>query len=162
MHFAIKNDDSFELASPDPASLIQSLRAFGYELRTALADIIDNSITAGAQNVWLDFEWNGPKSVIAVTDDGCGMDEVTLSAAMRLGSLSPLEMRAPHDLGRFGLGLKTASFSQCKLLTVCSKLEAGELCTRTWILDHVTKVNAWQLSKSLMRMQIAIVNDLKG
>jgi hypothetical protein len=138
-------DGDFDIAEPDAASLVESLRAFGYELPTALADLIDNSITAGARNVWLDFHWNGANSVIAVTDDGAGMSETQLVAAMRPGSQNPLQLREPHDLGRFGLGLKTASFSQCRRVTVRSKVLGGKPATRCWNLDHIASVHAWQL-----------------
>src|SRR5688500_3070959 len=108
----------FELAPPHPASLAESLRAFGYELPTAIADLVDNSVFAGAGNVWIQFHWDGENSAIAVTDDGCGMDETTLRDAMRPGSRNPRDARDPNDLGRFGLGLKTASFSQARCVTV--------------------------------------------
>ena len=106
--------------------MIESLRAFGYTLETALADLIDNSIAAGAKNVWLDTEWDGHQSRITLLDDGRGMTEEQLLEAMRPGSQSPLEDRAAQDLGRFGLGLKTASLSQCRCLTVASKKAKGE------------------------------------
>jgi hypothetical protein len=138
----------FDLAAPHAASLVESLRAFGYELPTALADLVDNSITAGAKNVWVDFHWGGEDSVIAVTDDGDGMSEEKLVAAMRPGSQNPLKPREPHDLGRFGLGLKTASFSQCRRVTVRSVVRGGKPATRCWNLDHIARVNDWQLLRS--------------
>ena len=138
----------FDLAAPHAASLVESLRAFGYELPTALADLVDNSITAGAKNVWVDFHWDGENSVIAVTDDGVGMSEEKLVAAMRPGSQNPLQPREPHDLGRFGLGLKTASFSQCRRVTVRSVVRGGKPATRCWNLDHIARVNDWQLLRS--------------
>ncbi len=127
---------------------MESLRAFGYELPTALADLVDNSITACAKNVWVDFHWDGENSVIVVTDDGDGMSEEKLVAAMRLGSQNPLKAREPHDLGRFGLGLKTASFSQCRRVTVRSVVRGREPATRCWNLDHIARVNDWQLLRS--------------
>ena len=138
---------SFEIAAPPASSMIESLRGVGYSPETAIADLIDNSITANARNVWITFWWEGRKSHIAVLDDGDGMTEEELSEAMRPGSMSPLESRPAHDLGRFGLGLKTASFSQCRQLTVGS-LRYGQLSTRRWDLDHVTRVEEWQLLKS--------------
>ncbi len=138
----------YDLAEPNAASLAESLRAFSYELPTAIADLVDNSITAKANRVWVDFYWDGSRSVIAVTDDGCGMHEQQLVEAMRPGSQNPLERREPHDLGRFGLGLKTASFSQCRKVTVRSKTVNESCATRCWDLDHIAKVNAWQLLRS--------------
>lgn len=141
-------DEGFDIAPPQAASLIESLRAFGYELSTALADLVDNSITAGAHHVWIDFHWDGCQSVISVTDDGVGMTEDALVAAMRPGSQNPLQDRDPKDLGRFGLGLKTASFSQCRRVTVRSQKRPGEVATRCWDLDHIARVNDWQLLRS--------------
>ena len=110
----------YEIANPSAEALIESLRAVGYSLPTAIADIIDNSITASAKNVWLEFNWSGADSHIAIVDDGLGMSEEVLSNAMRPGSKSLLDDREPSDLGRFGLGMKTASFSQCRILSVVS------------------------------------------
>lgn len=69
---------------------MESLRAFSHELPTAIADLVDNSIAAGAHRIWIDFFWNGAESTIVVMDDGSGMSEDELVAAMRLGSTSPL------------------------------------------------------------------------
>lgn len=135
----------FDIIAPRASALIESLRAFGYDLPTALADLVDNSISAGAKNVWIDFHWDGENSVISVTDDGCGMSSAALLAAMRLGSQSPLEARQPQDLGRFGLGLKTASFSQCRRVTVRSRVSDGHPATCCWDLGHIAEVDDWQL-----------------
>lgn len=127
----------YELADPKPAALIESLRAFGYTIQAAIADLVDNSISAGARNVWLTFYWGGTDSWVTIVDDGHGMDEHELKEAMRAGSQSPRETRHADDLGRFGLGLKTASFSQCRELTVMSRREGGRLGQRRWDLDVV-------------------------
>ncbi len=140
--------DGFDRAEPRAASLAESLRAFSYELPTALADLIDNSITAGAKLVWVDFHWDGENSVISVTDNGHGMTEDRLVEAMRLGSQNPLKPREAHDLGRFGLGLKTASLSQCRRLTVRSLVRGSVPVTRCWSLDHIARVDDWQLLRS--------------
>ena len=86
----------FDIAAPHAAALVESLRAFGYELSTALADLADNSISAGARHVWIDFQWEGANSVIVLTDDGGGMNEAELVAAMRPGSMNPLHERDPN------------------------------------------------------------------
>src|SRR5689334_12694908 len=104
-------EEEYDIAEPHAAAMIESLRAFGYNIQTAIADLIDNSISAGAKNVWLTFFWDGSESYVSIRDDGKGMTETQLINAMRPGSRSPLEEREPDDLGRFGLGLKTASFS---------------------------------------------------
>lgn len=130
---------------PSAAALIESLRGTGYSPETALADLIDNSIAAGAGRVDLSFDWNDGKPFAAVTDDGGGMSEHELVAAMRFGGAGPRVARAATDLGRFGLGLKTASLSQCRRLTVAS-LRDGVLSTFCWDIDHVQKAgDAWEL-----------------
>lgn len=138
-------DKDHDIVAPFAGALVESLRAFGYDLPTAIADLVDNSISAGAKNVWIDFEWNGQNSAVVVTDDGHGMSETSLVSAMRPGSQSPLIVRKPHDLGRFGLGLKTASFSQCRRLTVRSRCGGATPAVRCWDLDHVAEVNEWRL-----------------
>lgn len=137
----------YDLAGPGAAELFESLRAFGYDLPTAVADVIDNSITAGARNVWVDMVWAGPASRVLIRDDGHGMDDDELRRAMRPGSLSPLEDRAPNDLGRFGLGMKTASISQCRCLTVASRRRGGARAVRRWDLDYIasTGTGEWRL-----------------
>lgn len=114
--------------------MIEALRGLGYTTATALADIIDNSITAGAGMVDILFSWADAASTIAVIDNGSGMDEHELDLAMRLGQKSPRDERTAQDLGRFGLGLKTASFSQCRRLTVASRKGEAIHCLR-WDLD---------------------------
>ena len=135
----------YDIVAPDASAMIESLRAFGYDLPTAIADLVDNSISAGARNLWLTFLWDGPASYISIADDGAGMSEPDLVGAMRAGSRSPLIPRTSNDLGRFGLGLKTASFSQCRRLTVASHTSGSRLAIRRWDLDHVQKVRDWQL-----------------
>ena len=135
----------FDDVPPNPAALIESMRAFGYALPTAIADLIDNSISAGAHSIDVVFHWAGERSLIAVIDDGRGMDRAALVEAMRLGSRSPLEVRAADDLGRFGLGLKSAAWSQGRRLTVISKTAATEIESRCWDLDHVASTGRWSL-----------------
>lgn len=108
-------------AIPEASSMIETFRAIGYNIETAVADIIDNSISANAKSVWVNFDWKGPETWLSIKDDGTGMDNEELIQAMRPGSKNPLADRNSKDLGRFGLGLKTASFSQARKLTVLSK-----------------------------------------
>ena len=136
---------SQEIVRPDAGSMIESMRAFGYSTPAAIADLIDNSISAGAGHIDIRFHWDGPSSWVCVTDDGGGMDEVQLTEAMRLGGKSPVEERDSGDLGRFGLGLKTASFSQCRTLTVASRPPNGSAALRRWDLDHVRAAGDWAL-----------------
>jgi len=131
---------------PSPASLIESLRSVGYSLEAAVADVVDNSIAARARYVDIRFSWNSGYPWLAIVDDGFGMAEDKLITAMRLGSISPLAVRDKDDLGRFGLGLKTASFSQCRQLTVLSK-QSGQLNCCQWDIDLIVRdVSAgWKL-----------------
>ena len=139
--------EDFERAEPNADSLMQSLRAFGYDTATAVADLIDNSITAQASQIYVNFEWNNGNPRVSIADDGYGMSEAELSEAMKTGSKNPLDERAENDLGRFGLGLKTASFSQCKRLTVASKTNGGQVSIRCWDLDVISERKDWILLK---------------
>src|SRR5882724_5656052 len=105
---------------PSAACLSASLRDLGYSLETAIADLIDNSISADATDIQIFCAVSRNPPVLVIADDGRGMSEPEVIAAMRHGSTDPKKKRALKDLGRFGLGLKTASFSQCRRLTVAS------------------------------------------
>lgn len=128
---------------PYAPTLIESTRAIGYSLEAAIADIIDNSIAAGASNVDL-FFFPIDEEYVAILDNGRGMDENELTSAMQYGSKNPLEERSKEDLGRFGLGLKTASLSQCRVLTVVTKID-DLLLARRWDIDYVSKTGKWSL-----------------
>lgn len=138
--------DNFLNIQPSPLALVQSLRDIGYSMESAIADVIDNSITAEANNIHVKFAWNDGDPWLAIIDDGHGMSPDELTDAMRLGSKSPLEERNENDLGRFGLGLKTASFSQCRQLTLISK-KKGMLTCREWDLDLIEENpdSGWRL-----------------
>ena len=136
-------------AEPEAASMIETFRAIGYNIETAVADIIDNSISAGAKNVWISFDWLGSDTWLAVKDDGSGMNDKELIQALRPSSKNPLSDRSSSDLGRFGLGLKTASFSQARKLTVISKKEKIASVYWTWDLDFVKQTGNWNLIKYL-------------
>ena len=133
----------YELELPPRASaLVESLRDMGYSLKTALADVVDNSITAGAQNIRLFADTHEEIPAIGILDDGTGMTKNELLEAMRPGTRSPLDARDATDLGRFGLGLKTASFSQCRRLTVVTR-KGEELSAAVWDLDTVAARDKW-------------------
>lgn len=122
-------------APPRAGAMVESLRGLGYSTGAALADIIDNSLAAHAGRVELTFVWAGPDSYLTILDDGDGMSAEALDSAMRLGDRNPLDERDADDLGRFGLGLKTASFSQAQRLTVASRRHQGELDVLRWDLE---------------------------
>lgn len=130
---------------PSAASLSASLRDLGYSLETAIADLIDNSISAEASEIQVFCDTSRSIPVVAIIDDGHGMDGEQLIAALRHGSISPKRKRSPKDLGRFGLGLKTASFSQCKRLTVVSRIN-GSLVGAEWDFTAVEDTDTWFIS----------------
>jgi Histidine kinase-, DNA gyrase B-, and HSP90-like ATPase len=139
--------DEFKAESiiPNPKSTINSYRSFGYNLSTAIADIIDNSISANANNIEITFKWEGKNSYISISDNGNGMNLAELIIAMTPGSKDPEAERNTNDLGRFGLGLKTASFSQCKRLTVISKKKDFHILKRCWDIDFINQEEKWIL-----------------
>lgn len=130
--------------TPDP-HLLESMRAVGYSFETAVADVIDNSIAAEAKTIHLLTSAEGTWRV-SVFDDGDGMDRETAVEAMTLAARSPLERRKDSDLGRFGLGLKTASLSQGRRLTVATKRD-GVLTVFRWDLDRVLKSGRWLMQE---------------
>lgn len=132
-----------EIVNPNIANFIQSIRDVGYSFEVAVADIIDNSVAAKAKNIEI-LCFHNPKPYFAILDDGLGLCLEELIEAMRLASKSPKDIREVADLGRFGLGLKTASFSQCKKLTVASKKDSCISVVR-WDLDFIVKENEWKL-----------------
>ncbi len=117
--------------------MLESLRGLGYAPATALADLVDNSIAANSRSVAIHLEWAASESWVRITDDGDGMDDSALEVGMRLGARDPRAERAARDLGRFGLGLKTASFSQARRLTVASRQNGGPIVCLRWDLDLI-------------------------
>ena len=130
---------------PHASSMVESMRDIGYSFPAAIADIVDNCISATARRVSINFLWRDGDPVLAIADDGMGMAAHTLLEAMRPGTRHPRGQRAATDLGRFGLGLKTASFSQCRRLSVVSRTDGGELAGYCWDLDYVEETNAWSV-----------------
>lgn len=131
-----------QIIPPDP-HLMESMRAVGYTLQTAVADLVDNSISAKATEVAI-FFGQQPYPYVAIVDNGEGMTSAEAVQAMRLAGVSPMGTRTAQDLGRFGLGLKTASLSQCRDLVIVSKRE-GVLCAFEWSIDHMISRGTWSL-----------------
>jgi hypothetical protein len=129
---------------PSAARTIASLRDVGYDLPRAVADLVDNSIAAGATQVDVTLKFNGSNSWIRIADNGEGMDAATLLEAMRYGSERDYDT---YDLGRFGFGLKTASTSQCRRLTVASRRSSQYRRFEVRCLDlaHVEATNKWEV-----------------
>jgi hypothetical protein len=128
---------------PFAPTLMESTRAIGYSLESAVADIIDNSITAKATVIEINFFPIGDP-YISILDNGIGMSDIQITSAMQYGSQNPNDQRDCNDLGRYGLGLKTASLSQCKTLTVIS-VKDGLFSGRRWDLEYVIKTGSWSL-----------------
>jgi hypothetical protein len=149
-----------DIVAPHAGALAESLRAFGYDLSTALADLADNSLFHYCSRLQIQFHWAAENSAIATADDGDGMDEPTIINAMRVGSRNPLEHRDARDLGRFGLGLKTASFSQGRRVTVFTRREHGPEIIRCWDLDHIARTNEWRLLRHPTLLAAALAEKL--
>ena len=135
---------STEKIIPSARRLVKSLRDVGYDFVHAVADIVDNSLAAGATNVQVDLHFAGPDSWLRISDNGSGMSPKTLTEAMRFGSERTY---AHNDLGKFGLGLKTASISQCRRLIVasCSDSPSSAMEVRCLDLDHIERTDQWEV-----------------
>lgn len=132
---------------PSARKLVNSLRNIGYEFTTAIADLVDNSLEANATSVKIDVEFHGENSFVRIADNGKGMNVQVLREAMRLGSRNDFEKE--DDLGKFGLGLKTASFSQCRSLVVASRSERFKknINAFAWDLDEIEFSDKWEITK---------------
>jgi hypothetical protein len=130
--------------TPSASRLTESLRDIGYDFPSAVADIVDNSVAAGARNVAVDIEFDGSDSRVFIVDDGPGMGPAALTEALRYGTRRTYEV---SDLGRFGLGLKTASLSQCRCVTVVSRTATpnGRRTARMLDLDLVEEWDDWMI-----------------
>jgi hypothetical protein len=141
----------FELI-PSARRLITSLRDMGYDFAAAVADVIDNSIEARATRVAVDVEFDGDDSSVRIADNGTGMNPAQIREALRYGADRDYET---ESLGKFGLGLKTASMSQCQRLTVASRssAERADIYAHSWDLDHVAATDRWEIIEVPRREQ---------
>lgn len=147
------------ITQPSAAPVIQALRSIGYNARTAISDLVDNSLDAGSSIIQINFDYKN--GLIKIIDNGTGMDDEMLQTAMNIGSKDPRQKRASKELGRFGMGLKTASFSLGKRLSVLSKKD-GEYVQRCWDLDHVSSCNEWQLFTEIPKEVIDKLGPIEG
>ena len=132
---------------PKADMLMGSMRSMGYSFESAIADVIDNSISAGCSFVSIFFPTDSfQKQAVGILDDGCGLSREELFEAMCYGSSSSEATRAESDLGRFGLGLKAASLSQCRVLTVVS-VQDGEVCAYSWDYNYILKHKKWYVNE---------------
>lgn len=132
-----------KIVMPYAPILVESTRSIGYSFEAAVADAIDNSISASATEVHVCFSSKDPQW-LCIEDDGWGMTPQELENAMRYGSQSSTEVRRKDDLGRFGLGLKMASLSQCRKVTVLTKRDEV-ICAACWNLDYIIQQENWSL-----------------
>src|ERR1700682_2600160 len=146
---------------PSARRLVQSLRDIGYDLPSAVADIIDNSIAAQATEVRVDLAFQGEESWVSIADNGTGMGVEALTEAMRYGTQRDY---SESELGKFGLGLKTASMSQCRRLTVATRSDPKRRAIeiRQWDLDHIERVDRWEILRvSPARAKADLVDPLR-
>lgn len=143
---------------PGARRLVTSLRDEGYDFVTAAADIIDNSVQAGASEINITMKFEGNSSWFLVSDNGRGMNSETLTESMRFGTNKTYE---PGELGKFGLGLKTASISQCRKLTVASKTAdpSSEIEIRQLNLDHIQETDRWEIQTIPKSEYSPVVSD---
>lgn len=133
--------------TPDPVSLLESTRNLGYSIEEAISDLIDNSITAQAKNISYEFHWNSGIPYFLLKDDGKGMsyEKNEIIDSFKLGANKEKE-RDTKDLGRFGFGMKTASLSQARSLTVITKKKGNSIISRALDLIFIAELNqGWKL-----------------
>lgn len=135
------------ISIPAASRTFSALRDLGYDLNSAVADIIDNSLSRGkAQNIYVYFNKNKKNEFfIRICDDGIGMNSEILEEAMRVGSSNKDYIEG--DLSKYGLGLKTASLSQAHKLDVISRKKGFHTTGYSWDMFHVKKTDKWELFK---------------
>lgn len=145
---------------PAASILMNSMRAMGYSFESAIADIVDNSISAGARKIQLNFPSDPANCVFTICDDGKGMSSEMLSEAMKYGSAAEGLQRHEDDLGRFGLGLKSASLSQCRKLIVASKKD-GKISSYAWDLDFIEQLKDGWWMQELEEHEISALPNIE-
>ena len=130
------------ILQPPAMQLINVILSIGYNFSPALSDIIDNSITAKAKEIDIYYDPLDKNPYLCILDNGDGMNRSELENAMTFGSDRDDRVDSFSDLGRFGLGLKTASLSQCKELIVVSK-KFGKTNAYAYEIDEINKTNEW-------------------
>ena len=150
---------------PSADILIQGLRSIGYSFQTAVADIIDNSIAADANEIRIFYDPAFETPYFSICDNGTGMSAEEFDNALSFGTKKQRDFSNKKDLGRFGLGLKTASLSQCKKLTVVTK-QNRVLRGAYWDVDDIIQANSWQLSylseEEIEQLPSSVIGYLKS
>jgi hypothetical protein len=136
--------NSLSNLTPSAKRLISSMRDLGYEFSDAVAEIVDNSIQADAKVIQVNLKFDGHESYLTVLDNGVGMTPSQIREAMRFGSAREY---AKDDLGKFGLGLKTSSLSQCDSFTISSRNSKNkvQIQSYSWDMNHINKVDRWEI-----------------
>jgi hypothetical protein len=133
---------------PNVSNFTKSFKNIGYNHYSAILDIIDNSVSAKATKIWIEYTKDSKKSLnVVIADNGCGMNRGNLIEAMRIASSDPTQKRNDHDLGKFGLGMKLASFSQTDKFTVISKTKNQSISSFTWDLNYIRTKKKWLLQE---------------
>lgn len=123
--------------------LLNSMRSIGYSFNAAVADLIDNSLAASAKNIWIQTDLKSG-SHLYILDDGSGMAKGVALEALRLAGTATKTRADKNDLGRFGLGLKTASLSQARRITLITK-QQDSVCGFAWDIDHIGEAQQWEV-----------------
>ena len=145
--------------TPSPKSLIKTLMRVGYDFNMAVGDIVDNSISAKAKNIRIFTSLDSQNPTFSIYDDGWGMSEKELYENMKLAAKDPSLERDENDLGRFGSGMKTASFSQARKLIVISKKKGSKICGAYWDIDEIESSDSWEV---LMGLNEREINSIDG
>ena len=145
--------------TPSPKSLIKTLMRVGYDFNMAVGDIVDNSISADAKNIRIFTTLEPQNPTFSIYDDGWGMSEKELYENMKLAAKDPSLERDENDLGRFGSGMKTASFSQARKLIVISKKKGAKICGAYWDIDEIESSDSWEVLMGLSEKEI---NSIDG
>ncbi|MET4577209.1 ATP-binding protein [Ottowia thiooxydans] len=144
-------DNNYDDVAPDPLGLFKILARAGHSLPSAVADLVDNSLSHGAREIWITFPSpNEGGRWMCIRDDGTGMTLAGLRNAMKIGHQRDYD---DADLGKFGYGLKGAAWSQADRLTVVSKAAGEASGTLTWDKDHLAKTRRWELLNDPVALQ---------
>lgn len=137
------------ICDPDVVNFTKSFKSIGYNHYSAILDLVDNSVSAGSTKIWIDYISDTKRNFkIIIADNGCGMNRTELFEAMRIASSDPTMARSGNDLGKFGLGLKLASFSQTDRFSVASQENEKEINAFTWDLNFVRSERKWLLQET--------------
>jgi len=134
------------ISIPNASRTFEALRNLGYDLNSSIADVVDNAITekVSAKTVSINFSFDSGRNLSCqIQDDGCGMNDIELVEAMRLGTETSYYQ---NDLGKFGMGMKTASLSHCNVITIISKKKRSDISGYRWDISHIEK-KGWTLLK---------------